>query len=70
MKKGQTKNIKSSKASFGYSAKGRTSPKQRASIVVKGVNSVNYAKAISYIVKSEENETSLMIASASTFTSH
>ncbi|MBX3257841.1 MAG: hypothetical protein KF862_27170 [Chitinophagaceae bacterium] len=65
MKKGQAKNNKSSKVRALRSVKRAASTKKNTSFVAKGVNSTNYAKVISYIVKAEENETNLMIASAS-----
>ena len=60
MKRRQSKNTKFSKTTVGR----RDMSSKKAAFVIKGrINSVDYARAISFLVKSEENETNLMIAS-------
>lgn len=58
------KNIKSTKHTTVRQSLRRQVAKKASVLTVKRVDSVKYAKVISYIVSSEENETNLMIASA------
>jgi len=68
MKKGLIKIHKNSKSSLRRSREKRLHIKSCNS-QINGVNPNSYAKTISFIVRSEENETKLMIASTSSVNS-